>query len=401
MSSEPHTILCVFAHPDDEIGAGSTLAYYDDRGVRSILICASRGEACTIFCDDCATPETIADVRTGELECACAHLGIDELRWLDWPDGAISGLPRDAAVGEIVRHIREVRPDIIITHPEHGLYPHPDHLAIWEMTREAFSAAADPERYPEAGAAWAPARLFVRALPQSMFDAAPALADFRVELNGSQLPFHGTPDDQIDVVMEATAHVPRRMAAWDCHKSQHNPKGFSSVMPDGLRQEMAAREAFVLAAERVPLPDGVKDDLLAGLDEPSGETEANEEQVKALRQELVAGRTTLALAEYYRKNAIEPVDRQAFKRFIERQQEILQELARALRQAGAGSGKVEADSLGKVERLEIPKEQRAYLRGEVTRAAERYRALATADPPRRSMWEDLAALSADQLAGLG
>jgi len=401
MSATPRTILCVFAHPDDEIGAGSTLAYYDDRGVRSVLICASRGEACTIFCDDCATPETIAAVRTGELECACAHLGIDELRWLDWPDGAISGLPRDTAVGEIVRHIREVKPDIVITHPEHGLYPHPDHLAIWEMTRNAFAAAADPESYPDAGPPWAPARLFVRALPQSMFEAAPALAGFRVELNGAELPFHGTPDDQIDVVVEAADYVPRRMAAWDCHKSQHNPKGFSSVMPDGLRQEMAAREAFVLAAERIALPEDIKDDLLAGLEQPPAEAPADEGQVEVLHSELIASRTLLALAEHFRKNAIEPKDQRTFEAFVEHQQEILQELARALRQAGAGSGKVEPRPLGKAGWLEIPKQQIEYLRGEAKRAAERYRALAESDPARRGLWEESATLADAQRAGLG
>jgi LmbE family N-acetylglucosaminyl deacetylase len=401
MSSTPRTILCIFAHPDDEIGAGSTLACYDAAGVRTVLVCATRGEACTIFCDDCATPETIAEVRTGELECACAHLGIDELRWLNWPDGAINKLPRDEAVGEIVRHIRNVRPDVILTHPEHGLYPHPDHLAIWEMTREAFSAAADPERYPDAGAPWAPARLFVRALPQSMFDAAPALADFRVELNGAQLPFHGTPDDQIDVVVEGGAYVPRRMAAWDCHKSQHNPKGFSSVMPDGLRQEMAAREAYVLAAERTPLPEGVRDDLLAGLEELPIEAATGDDQVESLRRELAAGRTLLALVEHYRRTAVEPAHKQVYEAFEDHQQEVVSILARAVRQAGEGTGKVEAGPPGKARRLEIPTEQMAYLRGEVTRAAERYRALASADPSRRAMWEELAALSDAQRTALG
>jgi LmbE family N-acetylglucosaminyl deacetylase len=401
MSAVTRTILCIFAHPDDEIGAGSTLAYYSDAGVRTVLICASRGEACTIFCDDCATAETIAEVRTEELECACAHLGIAELRWLDWPDGGINKLPREAAIGELVRHIREVRPDILITHPEHGLYPHPDHLAVWEMARAAFTAAADPERYPEAGAAWPVTRLFVRALPQSMFDAAPALADFRVVLNGTELPFHGTPDDQIDVVVEAAAYVPQRMAAWDCHKSQHNPKGFSSVMPDGLRQEMAAREAYVLAAERVPLPEGVKNDLLAGLDGMTAEPASSADQIETLHRELAAGRTLLALAEHYRKTAIEPADKRRFEAFVDRQQEAVHVLARALRQAGAGSGKVEPGSLGKAGWLEIPAEQNSHLRGEVTRAAARYRALAETDPTRRPVWEELAVLAEDQRAGLG
>ena len=86
----PLTILAIFAHPDDEIGVGSTLAYYGEAGVRTVLVCATRGEVATIFCDDCATRENLAEVRTRELECACGHLGIGELRWLDWPDGGIN-----------------------------------------------------------------------------------------------------------------------------------------------------------------------------------------------------------------------------------------------------------------------------------------------------------------------
>ena len=135
----PLTILAIFAHPDDEIGVGSTLAHYTDAGVRTVLVCATRGEVATIFCDDCATRENLAEVRTRELACACAHLGIGELRWLDWPDGGVKDLPRGGAVAQIVRQIREIRPDVIITHPKDGLYPHPDHLAIWELVREAFT----------------------------------------------------------------------------------------------------------------------------------------------------------------------------------------------------------------------------------------------------------------------
>ena len=70
---------------------------------------------------------------------------------MDWPDGGVKDLPRAEAVGQIVQQIRDVRPHVILTHPQNGLYPHPDHLAVWEIVREAFSAAADPTEYPGAG----------------------------------------------------------------------------------------------------------------------------------------------------------------------------------------------------------------------------------------------------------
>jgi len=342
MSELKGSILAVFAHPDDEIGAGSTLAHYADAGLRVVLACASRGEAATIYCDECATRENLAEVRTRELECACEHLGVAELRWLDWPDGGIRDLPRDQAVGQVAALIREVRPRIVITHPENGLYPHPDHLAVWEITREAFLAAADPERYPAAGPIWAADRLFTRAIPQSFFDAAPAFAEYRVQLNGQQLPFLGTPDDQIDVVMRVAPWAERRMAAWDCHRSQHNPNGAFSQMPDSLRRTMAENEHFVLAVTRAPLPDGKDDDLLAGLEAETPQDVPSMLDTGALSGELAQHRAYLAVCEGYLRNVIDPGFTQALQQYAEQEQEVIYLIARALRLAGEPTAEIAA-----------------------------------------------------------
>jgi LmbE family N-acetylglucosaminyl deacetylase len=343
MSELKATILAIFAHPDDEIGVGSTLAHYADAGVHSVLVCASRGEAATIYCDECATRENLAEVRTHELECACEHLGVAELRWLDWPDGSIQALDRDQAVGQVVAMIRSVRPQVIITHPENGLYPHPDHLAMWEIVRAAFLAAADPEQYPDSVPAWAADRLFTRAMPQSVFDAAPAFAAYRVQLNGQQLPFIGTPDDQIDVVMQVAPCVERRMAAWDCHRSQHNPDGAFSQMPESLRRTMAENEHFVLAVARAPLPDGVDNDLLAGLPAEAPQTATASLDADLLRGELASRRAYLIVCESYLKNVIDPGFAQALQEYAELEQDILGLLARALRLTGEPAAEVAPD----------------------------------------------------------
>jgi len=343
MSEVRTTILAIFAHPDDEIGAGSTLAHYAGAGVRIVLACASRGEAATIYCEECATRENLAEVRTRELECACAHLGVAELRWLDWPDGGIQALPRDEAVSQVVAIIREVRPRVIITHPENGLYPHPDHLAVWEIVRAAFLAAADPEQYPDAGPAWAADRLFTRAMPQSFFDAAPAFAAYRVQLNGQQLPFIGTPDDQIDVVMRVAPCAERRMAAWDCHRSQHNPDSAFAQMPAELRQAMAENEHFVLAAARAPLPDDVDDDLLAGLAAETPQTTPAALDMDTLRGELASRRAYLTVCDGYLKNVIDPGFAEVLQQYAEQEQEIIYLLARALRLAGEPTAETASD----------------------------------------------------------
>jgi LmbE family N-acetylglucosaminyl deacetylase len=390
------TILTIFAHPDDEIGAGSTLAYYSDKGARTVLVCATRGEVATIFCDDCATRENLAQVRTEELECACSHIGIRELRWLDWPDGGVKDLPRREAVGQIVRQIRDVRPDVIITHPEHGLYPHPDHLAIWEMVREAFSLAADAAEYSDAGPAWASARLFTRALPQSIFEKSPGLADFRVELNGELLPFYATPDDEVDVIMHVEPWVERRMAAWDCHRSQHNPKGFSSTMPDGVRREMAANEHFLLAAARVPLPDGVTDDLLAGLAKAVEAPQIFDglaESAAALRAELTIHLALAEVCQAYLRNGTEPKQIDVYRRLADGEQEIIHRLAHFLRVAGEPAGAIEADARvsGKGKRQESALDRLSFLLSASDKAMTRCqsRVKAAASPDQRAVWEEL------------
>ncbi|MCX7669309.1 MAG: PIG-L family deacetylase [Anaerolineae bacterium] len=388
------TILAIFAHPDDETGVGSSLAYYSDRGVRTVLLCATRGEAATIYCDDCATRENLAQVRTAELECACAHIGIHELRWLDWPDGGVKDLPREQAIGAIVRHIRDIRPHVILTHPEHGLYPHPDHLAIWEMVREAFTLAADEAAYPAAGPAWAPARLFTRALPQSLFEAAPGLKEFRVELNGDLLPFYGTPDTEIDVTMHVEPWVERRMAAWACHRSQHNPKGFSTVMPDGIRREMAAHEHYILAAARIPLPEGVKDDLLAGLEPETADHDAPVEMpLAALRVELARHRALAEICESYEQTQTDPRLHELYRQLAEGEHEAVYRLARAVRLAGEGTGDIAADADLRAEGLRraTVADRLAFLRTRLEEAAAHRR-------PWSGAADDLLALIEAQLA---
>jgi LmbE family N-acetylglucosaminyl deacetylase len=263
--SEVLSLLAVFAHPDDEGSVGGTLARYASEGVRVTLVCATRGEAATIYCDACATPDTLAQVRTKEMEAACRHLGIQDLRWLDWPDGGIQRIERAEAVNRIVALLREVRPQVVITHPPHGLYPHPDHLALWEIVHAAWQrAAAD---------GWAPAKLYYRVIPERVFNLFPRLREYRVQLNGAQLPFTPTPEDEITTVLDVSPWAAQVEAAWHAHTSQINPDGLFSTMPEEVRREWRAKEHLVLAECRLPgylskvgTEDGRREtDLFAGL----------------------------------------------------------------------------------------------------------------------------------------
>ena len=53
-----------------------------------------------------------------------------------------------------MRLIRSFRPHVVTTYDENGGYPHPDHIMCHKVSMAAFEAAADPERFPDAGEPW-------------------------------------------------------------------------------------------------------------------------------------------------------------------------------------------------------------------------------------------------------
>ena len=70
---------------------------------------------------------------------------------------ALAAAPVDEVAGRIVKIMRELKPDVVITHDSGGGYGHPDHVATYEGAKKAFFAANDPAQYQQ------PGRLFSRA----------------------------------------------------------------------------------------------------------------------------------------------------------------------------------------------------------------------------------------------
>jgi LmbE family N-acetylglucosaminyl deacetylase len=152
----PYRLLVIFAHPDDEGGTSGTLAYYIARGAAVTLACATRGEVGEISDPILATPETLGEVREAELRAACAHLGIEDVRFLGYRDSgmvdtppnndprSLHQAPLDSVVAQLVGLIRDVRPHAIITFEPAGGYGHPDHLAVHRGKRRAFFTTSCP-----------------------------------------------------------------------------------------------------------------------------------------------------------------------------------------------------------------------------------------------------------------
>ncbi|MGH2621804.1 MAG: PIG-L family deacetylase [Anaerolineales bacterium] len=166
-------LLAVLAHPDDEtFGMGGTLALYAQRGAQVHLVCATRGEAGTVSPEHLHGYDNIAQLREAELRCAASHLGLAEVHFLDYRDSGMAGSPENQhpealasanlkqVVERVARHIRRIKPQVVITFDPAGGYGHPDHIATHQATVEAFQAAGDSSRFPEAGPPFIPQKLY-------------------------------------------------------------------------------------------------------------------------------------------------------------------------------------------------------------------------------------------------
>ncbi len=212
--SPPARVLVVLAHPDDpEFFCGGTLALWADQG-REIEYCLlTRGDK---GADDADTdPVALAHLREAEQRAAAAVLGVRQVRFLDLADGYLT--PDLALRKQVVRVLRQVRPDIVVTCDPTNFFPsdryinHPDHRAAGQATLDAV--------FPAAGSA-----LF---FPELIRDEG--LAPHKVRQVYVAMP--QTPNTLVDV----TAFIDRKIAALREHRSQiPDPAGLEARIRDRL-----------------------------------------------------------------------------------------------------------------------------------------------------------------------
>jgi LmbE family N-acetylglucosaminyl deacetylase len=252
-------LLAVFAHPDDEtFRCGGTLALLASRGVRVHILAATHGEAGSRGDPPLCLPEELAVLREKELACACRALGLQPPILLDYRDGHLAEADPEEVIERIVRAIRGLGPQAMLSFGPDGLSGHPDHVAIGHLAAEAFRRAGEPSAYPEqldrGLMPHAPARLYQMAVLRSLAD----------RLGMKQV--RPIPDKEITLSVDVSPVWEKKMAAIRCHASQH---GVTSILRTSLdRQRLfLGTETFRLALSR-PGPAGEAGDLLEELGVP-------------------------------------------------------------------------------------------------------------------------------------
>lgn len=154
-------LMCVVAHPDDECFAfGGALALAADRGVETYVICMTDGQAAT-HRGSAASAKELGKTRREEFAASCKVLGVSRYELLEYHDAQLITVPFLEAAEQLVRRMRQFRPDVVITFGgDGGMNTHPDHMMVSFWTTAAFHWSGQTKRYLESGAAYQPGRLF-------------------------------------------------------------------------------------------------------------------------------------------------------------------------------------------------------------------------------------------------
>lgn len=262
-------LLGVFAHPDDEsFGPAGTLAVHSAAGVDVHIATMTDGAA--------GAPATgfpggddLAAVRREELQRAAKQLGAT-LHHFGYRDSGFTGDPRNndarafinvdpaGPTAELVALIREVRPDVVITHDENGGYHHPDHIRCHRLVRAAFDVAADPGRFADRGVAFQPARLYSETMSNRWIKLATRLMRLvgrdptRVGVNNDvDLTRVGMDPARITTRIDVRRGWHVKQAAAACHESQRGDVAPINRVPAWLLARIAPWEVFI---REVPAP---------------------------------------------------------------------------------------------------------------------------------------------------
>ncbi|MFD4958468.1 PIG-L deacetylase family protein [Microbacterium sp. NPDC058389] len=210
-------ILVVVAHPDEaEEYASGTIAGLADRGHHVKVLCATNGDAGHAT----MRRKPLAKRRLREAYAAADILGIAEYEVWDVHDGDL--VASVELRKRMIRAIRSWRADVVITFADEG-GGHPDNRAAAQLARAAAGLVTLPNQVPD--------------VPP--LEVAPVVV--------RMIDFGSIDQHRVDVVVDTTPHIERKLAACAAHASQFlefapHERGLTDLVPT----DASDVDAFIL-----------------------------------------------------------------------------------------------------------------------------------------------------------
>ncbi|MFE7567275.1 PIG-L deacetylase family protein [Streptomyces sp. NPDC057539] len=243
------SLLGVFAHPDDEsLLAGGVLAQHAAGGARTAIVTATwapdsprateLADALTVL--NAGTPRMLG-YRDARNEASAP----EQPRWCD--------VDLDEAIAQVVSHIRQFRPEVVVTHDALGqLTGHPDHRRTHQVTLLAVEAAAVAQLHPEAGEPWQTSALYTATHPHS------GVGDLGPLLQRVGKTLLSVPDSYATATVDVSAWLDQKWNAICSHRSQVESErplpGLLSRLDGDSRARILSTEYFtrLRAAPQAP-----------------------------------------------------------------------------------------------------------------------------------------------------
>ncbi len=254
ITGERLSLLAIFAHPEDEsFGPAGTLAKYANEGIQVTLVTTTR----TAWAEQPdLTPGDPAETRIGARDrlCSCRASGIRRVCFLDVGPGELRATDPMVIESHLVRLVREVQPQVMITLGPQLFANDYDHEIVSRVVAAAFSDAEDATKFTdhfrEGLGTFAPQKLYYNVLPSSL------IAKWGVA------SLYAVADDQVTTVLDVSTYSEAMKNTMYCQRSH------ALDFIGWLTEERSVRwdkEYFSLVESRLNRRPRHERDLFAGL----------------------------------------------------------------------------------------------------------------------------------------
>lgn len=203
-------ILYIFPHPDDEsFGPAPVMHQQIKNGHEVFLLTLTKGGATKVRFKLSLSIKAMGDIRFAEMQCVEKVPGVPGMTVLDLPDSGLQEMDPREIEKILMEHIKEIKPQLIISYPVHGISGFHDHLVMHTVVKRVFlemrDAGADylkrlafltlPNKTVETMTA---AGMIMKQSDPSLIDCEISLADGDVEILKSALKCYETYRETIE-----------------------------------------------------------------------------------------------------------------------------------------------------------------------------------------------------------
>jgi N-acetyl-1-D-myo-inositol-2-amino-2-deoxy-alpha-D-glucopyranoside deacetylase len=154
----------------------------------------------------------------------------------------------DDAASYLVKIIREVKPQVLVTYDEFGGYGHPDHIQAHRVAMRAAELANDSS-FGE-GQPWEISKIYWNTMPRSVIqegiDKMKEIgSDFFGAESADDLPF-AKPDELVTTLIDGTAFIDSKMKAMAAHPTQIELDGPFFALSNNLGNQVWGHEYYTL-----------------------------------------------------------------------------------------------------------------------------------------------------------